>query len=44
MMNAADKQRMAELKAEYCKLTTSPARMREIHAEMSALRNKVVGQ
>lgn len=42
LMSSADTVRMAELKAEYCKLSTSPARMRKIYAEMKALRSKVM--
>ena len=41
LMNAADQKRMAELKAEYSKLSTSAKRMREIYAEMQSLVAKV---
>lgn len=42
LMMASDRVRMAELKAEYSKLSTTPKRMREINEEMKALRSKVV--
>ena len=41
LMTATDKARMIALKEEYSALTTSPARMREVYAEMVALRTKV---
>lgn len=43
-MTPEDAKRMADLKAEYSKLTTKPARMSEIYEEMKALRRKAVGQ
>lgn len=42
LMASSDAVRMAELKAEYCKLSTTAKRMKEIYAEMTALRSKVV--
>ena len=41
MMSAADAAKMAALKAEYCKLSTSAKRMKAVYAEMKALRSGV---
>ena len=41
LMTPENAARMAELKSEYSKLTTTPARMREIYAEMTRLRQQV---